>query len=115
MGKNARFENLIEALSVEPSSPDYDSVLSSMEIIDSKPSIFYMDGNWNMIAGRASGDFVGFTFTSSLWASNASLITGMADIGDNSAPSVFYKEGAIYLVSGEKTGIFFGFNWTGNS
>jgi len=49
------------------------------------------------------------------WTTNATIVSGLGDVGDRSAPTVFQKDGTWYLISGNSTGKFEGFNWTGSA
>ena len=49
------------------------------------------------------------------WASNTGIVSGLPDVGYNSAPTTFQKDGTWYLIAGEGSGAFNGYNWTGSA
>ena len=49
------------------------------------------------------------------WTSNSTIISGLPDIGSNSAPAVFNYSNRLILISGEEDGTFTGYDWTGSS
>lgn len=83
--------------------------------VNSKPSIFFLDGTLYMISGEGGGTFPAFNWTGTAWQPDSGINTSLPDIGDNSAPYVFYNDGTLYLISGEANGNFPSFNWTGTA
>jgi len=79
----------------------------------SAPTVFTLDSDLYLISGETSGRFNGFKWntTTEEWDSNADIVSGLTDIGDNSAQAVFYLGDDLYLISGEYSGHFTGFKW----
>ncbi len=51
--------------------------------------------------------------TSEKWYSDSDIISGLGDIGDDSAPTVYQKDSTWHLISGEDGGVFHGYQWNG--
>ena len=79
-----------------------------------KPTVFNKDGTWYLIFGEGGGTFFGWNWTGSGWQSDSAIVSGLGDVGKNSAPTVFCKDGTWYLIAGELYGAFYGYHWTGS-
>ena len=51
----------------------------------------------------------------SIWVPCSGIVSGLSDLGNNSASAVFNKDGTWYLIAGEKLGEFHGYSWTGSA
>jgi hypothetical protein len=80
------------------------------------------DERWNLISGESGGIFHGFYWNGSQWVDDSSLISGLGDIGYNSAPAIAFNitaDGKWGLISGQSTPWgspygFYGFYWNGS-
>ncbi len=57
------------------------------------------------------GVFNGFYYNGTDWVSDSSIVSGLGDVGSQSAPTVYQKDSTWYLISGEDAGVFNGFHW----
>ncbi|MHC1575067.1 MAG: hypothetical protein ACXQTY_04615 [Candidatus Methanogasteraceae archaeon] len=70
---------------------------------------------WYFITGAGDYAFNGLYWNGLAWQIDCEIVSGLGNIGMNSAPTVFQKDGVWYLVSGEIAGSFHGYNWTGSA
>ena len=49
------------------------------------------------------------------WTPNASIVSGLSDVGTDSAPAVFLDGSALKLISGNDNGTFSGWDWNGST
>jgi len=71
---------------------------------------------WELIAGEVDGVFNGYYWNGTSWVSNSAIVSGLGDIGSNSAPAICYNctgNGYWELIAGEYDGVFNGFYWNG--
>jgi hypothetical protein len=65
-----------------------------------------------LITGNYNGVFSGYNWTGSTWQSDSAIVSGLSDIGENTAPTIFTNSSKLYLISGRLDGLFTGFNRT---
>jgi len=73
-------------------------------------------GHWELITGMTNGHFKGFYWNGAQWVEDSSIVSGLPDIGDQSAPTVCNNctgTGHWELITGECYGAFYGFYWNG--
>jgi hypothetical protein len=58
-------------------------------------------------------DIIVFIFHS--WNVDNAIVSGLTDVGLNSAPNVFTNNSTFYLITGMMAGTFSGYNWTGST
>ena len=73
---------------------------------------FEYGGNSYIIGGLYDGTYKGYVIDNDLWITNASITTGLVDVGIRSSPAVFYKDETLYLISGSSSSLF-GYTWNG--
>ena len=88
--------------------------------INSAPTVFQKDGMWYLISGDYYGTFTGrstpqIASPDIAWSTNATIASGLGDVGDRSTPSVFQKDGTWNLISGNSSGTFSGYHWDGSA
>lgn len=91
------------------------SGLDKVTELHAKPNIFYLGDRWNLIAGRNDGLFDGWTWDGSTWQDNASLVTGLTDVGSYATPTTLYWGNNWNLICGNSSGLFTGFTWNGTA
>ncbi len=79
------------------------------------------DYPYELIAGEDNGVFNGFYYNGTDWVSDSAIVSGLGDIGSESAPSVcenctghgYSSEYPYELIAGEDSGVFNGFYYNG--
>jgi len=87
--------------------------IDSQSILD----VFKMNGVTYMIIGAVDGQFEGYHWnaTGCEWETNASIVSGLDDVGSDSAPTIFNISDVWFLIAGESTGVFNGYEWNGTA
>lgn len=75
---------------------------------------FIINGTESTYIGELILDDIGYDNIGLEWNSNSTIISGLSDLGFNSAPEIFYKDGSWNLISGEGSSGFYGYTWTGS-
>jgi len=82
--------------------------------ITSAPEVFQMDGTWYLISGEYDGDFHGFYWTGTEWASSNDIISALEATTyswGHTKPTVFQMGSIWCLIAGEYDGSFNGYDW----
>jgi len=75
------------------------------------------DGNWTLISGNSTGQFIGYYWNGSQWVEDASRVNGLGDVGDRSAPCLAYNirgDGNWTLIAGDNDANLYGYYWNGS-
>jgi hypothetical protein len=75
------------------------------------------DDRWTLIAGESTGEFNGFYWDGDQWVSDSSRVSGLGDVGSDSAPALAFNltgDDTWTLIAGEDNGRFNGFYWDGD-
>jgi len=84
-----------------------------LEASYSSPAVFFDGNNVYLVSGRGDGGFSGYLWDGTKWVANATINSGLADIGSNSKPAIFYMDGAWNMIAGNALGQFAGFTYSG--
>jgi len=82
------------------------------------PAVFVWNNTYYLIAGRNTGDFVGYRWNGTQWVLDNNIINGLPDYGSSSRVDVFYMKNPssgisnLYLIACAGSD-FYGYVWNG--
>ena len=78
-------------------------------------TMFNESGTDCMIKGDHTGLFYGYNRSGSetVWIEDASLVSGLVDVGQDSTPEVFSHGGQRHLIASNSDSNFYGYSWNG--
>ena len=77
--------------------------------------VFTGDPANSLLVGNESGMFTGYNWTGTTWQSDTAIVSGLVDVGYNSASTTFSIGSTLYLITGANDGTFTGYNWIGTT
>lgn len=97
------------------SDSDFADGLPSLATIREFPTMFFIGENLHLIYGQVDGTFTGYSWNGTSWLANATMNSGLPDVGLYSTPTTFYENGNLYLIAGEGNPSINSYIWTGST